>query len=287
MPLRLRINLPEDLREQVLALLYDGGCEGVEEFDQSLLAKDYEQLDGSMLAYFPDGADISALEATLAGIPGLTSERETYEVKDWQAAWKESFGCVRASGLLICPPWKEAKPAADETLVLLDPGNAFGAGDHVTTVMVIEAIREFAAGHGAGKRFLDLGTGTGILALAAALYGFGEIVAVDIEPPAADAARKNFALNGMEGRAKILAGTIADAGQGYDLIAANIHLDPLVSAMPEIAAALNPGGQLIASGILDPQAGELFVAAGKVGLIYAGGDAKNGWRMEVFDKFHG
>ena len=151
---QLKISLPDNLREPVTAVLYDLGCEGIEEKDDALIA------------YFPDSADSDEIKDALSKFDGLSFSNEAVEEKDWQAEWKERFECVRAAGFLICPPWKvpslpsppvgeggatrrvRAGVGADllpgEKLLLLDPGNAFGAGDHVTTLTVLKLLKKWA-----------------------------------------------------------------------------------------------------------------------------------------------
>ena len=129
---QLKISLPDNLREPVTAVLYDMGCEGIEEKDDALIA------------YFPDSANLDEIKDALSMFDGLSFSNEAVEEKDWQAEWKERFECVRAAGFLICPPWKVQEPMPGEKLLLLDPGNAFGAGDHVTTLTVLKLLKKWA-----------------------------------------------------------------------------------------------------------------------------------------------
>ncbi len=235
---QLKISLPDNLREPVTAVLYDTGCEGIEEKDDALIA------------YFPDSVSLAEIKDALSGFDGLSFSNEAVEEKDWQAAWKERFECVRAAGFLICPPWKVQGPMPGEKLLLLDPGNAFGAGDHVTTLMVLKLLKKWADRQEnlkenlMDKSLLDLGTGTGILAIGACLMGVGDVTAVDTDASSVEAAENNFALNGLSGKVRIIHGDIKAAGAGYDVVLANIFLEPLLELMHLISAVLKPGGTL-------------------------------------------
>jgi ribosomal protein L11 methylase PrmA len=308
---QLKISLPDNLREPVTAVLYDKGCEGIEEKDDALIA------------YFPESADAAYIKDALSEFEGLSISSEAVEEKDWQAEWKERFECVRAAGFLICPPWKApglpsplvgaghlAEPEAPkmnkcdapehgstrrvragvgadllpgEKLLILDPGNAFGAGDHVTTLTVLNLLKKLADKQEnlkenlKEKRLLDLGTGTGILAIGACLMGVGDVTAVDTDASSVEAAENNFALNGLTGKARIIHGDIRAAGAGYDIVLANIFLEPLLELMHSISAVLKPGGTLIISGLLEGQEKAVLQEADREGLLIVDSEIVNGW----------
>jgi ribosomal protein L11 methyltransferase len=290
---QLKISLPDNLREPVTAVLYDKGCEGIEEKDDALIA------------YFPESVDSAEITDALSEFGGLSISSEAVEEKDWQAAWKERFECVRAAGFLICPPWKvpnipsplvgeggatrrvRAGVGSDllpgEKLLLLDPGNAFGAGDHVTTLTVLNLLKKLVDKQEnlnenlKEKRLLDLGTGTGILAIGACLMGVGDVTAVDTDASSVEAAENNFALNGLTGKARIIHGDIRAAGAGYDIVLANIFLEPLLELMHSISAVLEPGGTLIISGLLEGQEKAVLQEADREGLLIVDSEIVNGW----------
>jgi len=263
----IKIKLPDEQKEPVSAVLFEYGCIGLTEEP------------GSLSAYFPEDADVGVVIGALNSFSGIIADANLILERDWQAEWKERFGPVRAAGLLICPPWKRCEPDTGEKLVLLDPGNAFGAGDHVTTLMVLGMLKDWCDGQEGlpDRKFLDLGTGTGILAIAARTFGVGDITAVDVDNSAVESAARNFALNGIVGKVKLMPGGIKEAGRGYDLIAANIFLEPLIEAMPLMAGALKPGGCAIVSGLLEGQEGMVFGAAGQAGLSLEKKATESGW----------
>jgi ribosomal protein L11 methyltransferase len=268
---QLKISLPDNLREPVTAVLYDKGCEGIEEKDDALIA------------YFPESASVDGIKDALSGFEGLSFSSEAVEEKDWQSEWKERFECVRAAGFLICPPWKVQEPVPGEKLLLLDPGNAFGAGDHVTTLAVLKLLKKWADKQEklkenlGEKRLLDLGTGTGILAIGACLMGVGDVTALDTDASSVEAAENNLALNGLSGKARIIHGDIRAAGAGYDIVLANIFLEPLLELMHSISAVLKPGGTLIISGLLEGQEQAVLQEADRERLLIADSEIVNGW----------
>jgi isopentenyldiphosphate isomerase len=151
----------------------------------------------------------------------------------------------------------------------MDPGMAFGTGLHASTRLAVGLIEEVCAG-GSAARVLDLGTGTGILAMAAALRGAGSVRGVDTDPDAVAAARANVARNRLAARVRIDGGGLGGVAGPFDLIAANITADVLLALAPEIAGRLAPGGALVLSGILaGPQAREVRDAYERLGFCCA------------------
>jgi len=252
----LTISFPAELQEPITATLYAHGCQGISEDD------------GHLTAYFLEDVSTQEVMAALSCFDGTTTEWQSIAEQDWQAGWKEGVGPFRVAGFLICPPWKSCTPVAGESLIILDPGAAFGAGEHETTRMMLTMLREWAGSHDGlgGRRLLDLGTGTGILSIAAHVLGIGDVTSVDVEQRAVDTARSNLALNGLSEKVALIHGGMADAGTGYDVILANIFLEVLIGAMPDAASALKPGGTLIISGLLKGQEDELIKAAKAAGF---------------------
>lgn len=177
--------------------------------------------------------------------------------EDWSSSWKVHFKPLRVgSRLLIVPTWEEALQLPDDLLIRIDPGMAFGTGGHETTRLCLEMLEKQMNSAGlVAPSLLDLGTGSGILAIAANLLGAGRILALDIDPDAVEVARENLALNGLSG--KVVCGTapLESVAESFDIILANILAEELVKLAPSLAAHLNPGGALILSGILAEKEG--------------------------------
>ena len=173
------------------------------------------------------------------------------DVEDWQTQWRSHFDLLRVGRrLAVKPTWIDYEKTGDEIVIELDPGMAFGTGYHPTTHTCLEALEDLAR---PGMSVLDLGTGSGILSIAAAALGAAEIVALDIDPQAVRAARQNFRRARAQRLVSLTQGTVPHplAGEGrFDLAAANISARAIQERAPFIAPTLKPSGVLIASGIM-------------------------------------
>lgn len=175
----------------------------------------------------------------------------TIRSEDWSSTWKEHFKPLRVGRhLLIVPTWEEAAVQEGDLVIRIDPGMAFGTGGHETTRLCLELLEKVIAAVGTHPSILDLGTGSGILAMAASLLGGGRILAVDIDPEAVEVARENLAINGLT-QAVVCDTTPLESIDGrFDIILANILAEELVRLAPQLSVRIAPGGALILSGIL-------------------------------------
>jgi ribosomal protein L11 methyltransferase len=188
--------------------------------------------------------------------------------EDWAEAWKSHFPVLRVGRrLVIKPTWREHQAAPDDLVIALDPGMAFGTGLHPTTRLCLAAIEDLAD-HGAlaGQRVLDVGCGSGILAIAAGLLGAGEVLGVDTDPIAVGATEANAALNRLSSVITARRGSIPTSGGPYDVVLANLIATLLVGLSSELRQSVVKGGRLIASGIFLDREGEVQSAFGQVGL---------------------
>ncbi|MFT4267134.1 MAG: 50S ribosomal protein L11 methyltransferase [Xenophilus sp.] len=194
--------------------------------------------------------------------------------QDWVRLTQSQFAPVEITpSFWIVPTWHEP-PAQAERIIRLDPGLAFGTGTHPTTRMCLRWIARRGDG-GAGRRVLDYGCGSGILAIGAAKFGALDIDAVDIDPAAVESTRLNAEANGVPSRQ--LRAALPEAAQGrYDTVLANILATPLKVLAPLLCAHVAKGGSLVLAGILERQAGELQAAyASHLALEVV--DAEDGW----------
>jgi ribosomal protein L11 methyltransferase len=187
---------------------------------------------------------------------------------DWSEAWKAHYHPVRIGRrLLVKPRWIDLVPQPDDLVLSLDPGMAFGTGTHPTTQLCLEALEDQVT---PGMSVLDLGCGSGILAIAAAKLGASTVLAIDNDPIAVTTARENAQSNGVSGTITIAEGSLADllaAEQSFDLIVVNI-LAPVIIAMAHtgLAQTVLPGGRAIFSGIIEEQAADVAGALRAAGL---------------------
>lgn len=174
--------------------------------------------------------------------------------EDWANAWKEHFHVTHIGRrIVIRPSWREHKAKAGEVVVTLDPGMAFGTGLHPTTRMCLEQLEARVK---PGMRVLDVGTGSGILAIVAALLGADSVYALDNSSVAAESARTSIELNGLSKRIDVVLGVLDDEqaqrGEGrYDLVVANIIAHIIGQHAQQLARVLAPNGLLIVSGIIE------------------------------------
>ena len=208
-----------------------------------------------------------------AGI-AYTVETEGIEQEDWQNGWRKYYHPLEIGRrLAVVPSWQEYD--TDRVKLLLDPGLAFGTGGHETTSLCLEALDELVQG---GERMLDIGTGSGILAIAALKLGAASAEGVDIDPVAVRTAVENAALNQVEDRFSGLVGNLSDQASGtYQIITANIVANAIISLSPAVPGLLAEGGHFIASGIIDTRADEVEEALRAAGLTVAARKEKRGW----------
>jgi len=192
----------------------------------------------------PDFPDFSYQEPAIARI---TDE-------DWSTSWKEHFKPLRVGKNLVIKPTWEAFPAGpDDILLEIDPGMAFGTGTHPTTMLCLTVLEKILSGQRGTETLLtalDVGTGSGILTIAAAKLGISHISAVDIDPEAVKVAQENCLLNGVAEQVSVSDTPLAMISGSFDIVLANILAEDLVRMAPELSARLNPGGLLVLSGIL-------------------------------------
>lgn len=189
----------------------------------------------------------------------------TLTEEDWGQAWKAYYPILQVGErLIVVPAWKRFRPSPGQIVLRLDPGPAFGTGLHPTTQLCLRALERFLQ---PGMRVLDLGTGSGILAIAAARLGSGPVLALDNDPVAVQAARKNVRRNRLVGRIQVQEGTLEDASISFDLILANLLARTIQELARRLAVALAPNGFLISSGILVEQADEVRATLQAAGLV--------------------
>ena len=191
------------------------------------------------------------------------------ETENWMQGWKKSFRPIRTRMFYIYPPWEAAEGAGGRIPVEIDPGMAFGTGQHATTRVCLEAMGDhFSDRESLGRQsFLDVGAGSGILSLAALKAGVGHVDACDIDPNALLACRQNAKANGLQ--LNIRKGSLPfnpGKGAAYDFVVANILYVVLESMVPELAGHLAADGLLILSGLLKEQREPMLERAGQYGL---------------------
>ena len=281
----------------VISALADIGIEGVEIVDhQPLSEQDKAQMfvdilpegpedDGTAMlnCYLEEDQD---LDGILEAVRGVLEEIRAWmdigegqimlsdtEDKDWINNWKEYFHQFTVDDFLIVPSWEEVRPEdRDKKIIHIDPGTAFGTGMHETTQLVIRQLRRHLQ---PGDIMLDVGTGSGILGIAALLLGARHVLGTDLDPCAASAVKENLEANGLdESRFTMILGNLIDDAQvqeqagydRYDIVTANILADVLVALTPQIPARMKKGAYYITSGILEGKQEDVEKAVTDAGL---------------------
>ena len=207
----------------------------------------------------------------------------TLDPEDWSESWKAYFPPQRIGRrLVIVPTWREYQAAEDDLQIRLDPGMAFGTGLHATTRLCLCAVERLLA---PGWRVLDVGTGSGILSVAAALLGAGHVQALDVDPVAVDVARHNAATNGVAEVVAVALGTLGEPARGapvheggdFDLVLVNILAGVIARMAPALSEALATGGLCVASGIIEEQADTVVEALERQGLSIEERLDEEGW----------
>jgi len=184
---------------------------------------------------------------------------------DWTEAWKERLNVLRIGRrIVVQPSWRDYTPAPGDIVIRLDPGMAFGTGLHPTTQMCLAALEELIHPE---AEVLDLGTGSGILAIAAAKLGAGRVLAVDNDPVAVKTARDNVMANRVQETVRVKRGSFIESPGSYDLVAVNILAKVIVEMLREgLATRVRPEGKLIAAGIIVDQEPEIVAEMEREGL---------------------
>lgn len=250
--------------ELVSEIFFDLGLKGVvcevplpepdEGFGSNALA---QPEDHSISGYFPDIDSSQSLVATLdkraCALEGIsvTITTRTVDDEDWAESWKDFFFVTRVTDtMVIRPAWREFDPGPDDVVIDLDPGMAFGTGTHETTAMCLGLVEAYMR---PGASFLDVGTGSGILMIAAAKLGAGQLEGLDNDEAAVIIARENLEKNGISPKGFELSCATLDRypDKKFDIVAANILAEVIIDILPEIKSRLVPGGIAILSGIIN------------------------------------
>ena len=248
------------------ALLFDLGTTGTIMLDESP-----EEI--RLGAYFEESADPNTIaQAIKAEFARARREEElravsisTVEDADWMQKWKEGFEPASIGArLLVAPSWKLPAETGGRELIQIDPGMAFGTGTHETTRLCLELIERYWR----GECLLDVGTGTGVLAVAAALLRpDARIIAIDVDPVAVQVARENVAINCVAEQVAVMESQPRNfAGRRFDVVVANLTAEVIVDLMGELTACVRPDGWMILSGILNELSGDVERAATEANL---------------------
>lgn len=261
--LEVRVEAPPEIAELVNLSLFELGAQGLVEQP------------GGVTAFFPDFSEedltlnIRAAVRQAGAGAGITvspniSVRRCAE-RDWNAEWKRGWQPLRiGDGIMIKPSWLDLPADAPPLVIEIDPEMAFGSGDHPTTKLVLQLLEKDVR---TGDCVLDVGTGTGILAIAALKLGAKQAVAFDVDPQASQTAKRNGAVNGVAERMTVFTGDIQAVQQeAFDLIVANVNRTQIVRLVDAMSRKVRPQGLCLLSGILASEEEIIRLACGQAGL---------------------
>lgn len=243
-----------------MAALFACGAQGVQETDDSILT------------HFPPETDLDAVAAAVYDAdPEASVDTWSVGETDWSQAWRAGIGAHTLGRLTIAPPWL-AEGYDPATTIVIEPGMAFGTGEHPTTRGVIRLLQDVIR---PGDVVADLGAGSAVLAIAAAKLGASRVVAIEYDGEAIANAEENVVLNGVADRVVVVegdAGVLLPLAAPVRVVLANIISSVLVELLPVIAGALAPDGTAILSGILLEERSQMLDVL-----------AADGWRVEAED----
>lgn len=272
--LRLRLAVPPEMAEAaatILGQVTGGGIElGTDPVSAQELVIGYLALPAGDNNTLTVPSQVAELQKHLAAMhlffPGTMApelQMETIPEQDWGSGWKKFFTPLHITPtLVIKPTWEEYHAGTGEQVIEMDPGLAFGTGHHASTRLALLLIESALASRPQpAATALDLGCGTGILAMACALYGVRQVLAVDNDPDAVTATRENITRNNLTDRVSAALADAAVTTGTYDLVVANIIHDVLVGLAGSLVRLLRPGGALVLAGILAGSQTESIAAA--------------------------
>jgi ribosomal protein L11 methyltransferase len=271
-----------DRAEEYIGTLVELGAQGVEERDQTTFDKAPDAHVPMLVVWIPVEEARAFLErAAAAGMPPPADAGRVRHEDEWRDVWKQYFAPRKVGRFVIVPSWEAYAPAADEVVIDMDPGRAFGTGGHPSTRLCLVAISDLPR----CDRFFDVGCGSGVLAIACAkLFPEASGIGIDVDDDAIEVSRENAARNAVEERIAFSSTPVVEVHGPFDVVTANILPDVLTPFAPEIAARVGEGGTLILSGILRELADGVEAAYVRQGLSTRQRLDEDEWRALVMTR---
>ncbi len=288
---KIDIETQREKSEEVSDFLLDSGCNGLQIYDPEEIERFIKELDtleyadGSLLDPYKDSITITGyLPCDDAGKEKIDALNRKYEKvgisvtgdEGWEDNWKKYYKEFPVGRrVLICPGWKEPEKKTDRKVIYLDPGMAFGSGEHETTYMCIEALDDISLEN---KTVLDVGTGSGILSIIAAKLGAARVVSIDTDQTAVSTAGENISRNGASDRVRVMRCEISGTGDDrFDVIVANIVSKVLLEIKEDIRDRIKPGGRVILSGMIRDRCEEVLKDYIDAGFVLEKQKIKKEW----------
>jgi ribosomal protein L11 methyltransferase len=276
--IELKLNIPQKKMEDISAYLFAQGCEGINITDEDILIY-FNQFRWS------NEIKLALIDYIREFVP-LFTPRDIHVVRfadqDWNKKWKEYFKPIRISQrIVVKPPWGTYRENRDDIIVTINPQMAFGTGHHESTQLMIAAMEKWVK---EGMDILDVGTGSGILAIIADKLGAGSVMAFDNDPDALKNAFENAQLNGVPDKVRFfLASPEMLHSSEYDLVLANINRNVLIRYAELFSEFLKTDGKLIISGLLLSDEPKMLKEYQKAGFVLIQKKAIKGWLLLVLE----
>lgn len=289
--IEIRVEILPSLSEAVANFLIEQGSAGV--IQEEILGTGRRKRE-RIIGYLSHGRNWEKKKKDLALF--LRSLRRSFDssirlfsrtIKDerWAEAWKANFKTLRISPrLIVKPPWETYSPLPGQTVIVIDPGMAFGTGNHPSTQMCLEALEQLIPSFSHRPSLLDVGTGSGILAIAAHQMGARPVGAVDIDPLALQKAKKNARANGILRGIQFRLGSATAFSKAFDIVVANLLPQELLSIVDSLPKRVSAGGILIAAGLLSSQSSEIRRAFSHQGMKVRGKRESKGWACLILER---
>jgi ribosomal protein L11 methyltransferase len=298
--------IPAELVDQLTEPLYElsgsGVCIDNQTLDTFSLDTITEPTTVTICAYFPDNQDLERkikeasilVTSTCAGHPEFSQNApgvKPVHQEDWATSWKQHFHpSPVGKRLILKPSWEDLDSSEERIVIEIDPGMAFGTGTHATTRLCLETLERIIDCSPPFDKplpispptVLDVGTGSGVLAIAARKLGAGRIVAVDIDPEAIQVALENIHNNKIFDDIEISTNTLEHIDGGFAVVLANILAEDLARMAPALSSKLLPGGKIVLSGILNEREEMVLNAYASCGLIHLETTRQQEWSCIVF-----
>ncbi len=272
----IRIEITDEAREAVINFLFELGSVGCVDYEDELIA------------YFPGERDLDLLQFDVAAYLSALDELEVTDGRleflveqvvdrDWNAAWKKGLRPIHVSArLVVKPTWTPYSPGENEIVLEIDPKQAFGTGTHATTQLCLRAVERLIQG---GEEVLDIGTGTGVLAIAAIKLGARKALAVDVDPVALDTARENAVINRVDDRIDLHQGRLETLPpRAFELVVANLNRREIeTDVLPHLQQFVAPASHAVLSGILRQEAEALLGEVKKCGFCLKAMETHDEW----------
>jgi ribosomal protein L11 methyltransferase len=276
--IEIKLNIPQEKMEEISAYIFAQGCEGINIADDNVLIyfNQYRWSNESKLAL------LSYIREFVPAFGPRDIQVLRFADQDWNKKWKKHFKPQRISQrIVVRPSWESHKDHKDDITLIIDPQMAFGTGHHESTKLTIIALEKWIK---EGMDVLDIGTGSGILAIIASKLGAGSVVAFDNDPVAIENALENASLNDVDKNIQFfIASPEILQPSKYDIILANINRNVLIKYASLLSEFLKRGGKLILSGILLRDEPQMLQAYQNAGFTLVDKNAMKEWLMLVFE----